>query len=143
MQTNHADLTELSDDELKDALFYVENELKETSNHKKHIVETIITRNNEALEDLLAAKDEPYGKVSLKGLDITYGKKVDYDQDKLALLAQQIAAAGEDPSEYIKVVYDVQEKKYNSWPTAIKKQFIDARTVSRGSPTVKIKGEKE
>ena len=135
---NAVDPSKFSDDELKAALQYAEIELKEASNHKKRIVETILNRNSEKLESLLKQKDEPYGVVHIDDLEFSYGKKVSYDQAGLVNLFKLISASGEDAGEYIDVEYSVSEKKYKAWPTAIREQFEGLRTVVRGNPTVKI-----
>jgi len=59
-------------------------------------------------------------------------KKVDWDQEKLAALYAAIADAGDDPAEYIKTEYKVEEKKFAAWPAGIKKKFEPARTEKPG-----------
>ena len=143
MLSNHADYTKFTDTELETSLTQVEVELKSLSNTKKQIVETILVRKSDEIEAALKAKEEPYGSIHIGNFEITVGKKVTWNQTELANLAQQIMSAGEDPKEYIKISYDVSETAFKAWPTPIKSQFIPARTIARGNPTVKVRGEKE
>lgn len=65
-------------------------------------------------------------------------KKVDWDQAQLAQLTHQIAANGDDPSEYVETVYRISETKFNAWPESIRNAFIAARTVKTGSPSFRL-----
>ena len=136
--SNVTDFSSFSDEDLESSLLQVEKELKELSNTKKRLVEVIVTRKHDELEAALKAKEEPYGSIHIGNFEITVDKKVTWNQTELASLVQQIMSAGEDPAEYIKIEYDVSETKFKSWPTPIKSQFIPARTIARGNPTVKI-----
>jgi len=139
MLSNHAvDYSTMKDDELENKISSLDQEIKELANQRKRVVETILVRKSDEIEAALKAKEEPYGSIHIGNFEITVGKKVTWDQKELAQLAQQIMAAGEDPAEYIKLEYDVSETKFKSWPTAIKSQFIPARTIARGNPTIKI-----
>ena len=68
-------------------------------------------------------------------------KKVIWDQNMLESIAQQLANEGEDPTEYIKADLTVSERKYQSWPEKIKRQFADARTLIPNAPRLTIKRE--
>ena len=65
-------------------------------------------------------------------------KRVEWDQARLAQLARQIIANGEDPAEYVEVTYRVSETKYNAWPEAIRTAFLPARTVKTGRPAFRL-----
>ena len=65
-------------------------------------------------------------------------KRVEWDQTRLAQLAAQIAANGDDPSEYLDVAYRVSEAKYNAWPASIRSAFLPARTVKTGRPAFRL-----
>lgn len=143
MLSNHAvDYSTLKDDELENKISSLDAEIKELTNQRKRVVETVLVRNETVINDLLAQKPEPYGVVHVNNLEITFPKKTSYDQAMLAKIAAEIAAAGEKVSDYIKIEYDVSETKYKAWPEPIKAQFIPARTVKQGNPSVKLK-EKE
>jgi len=65
-------------------------------------------------------------------------KKVEWDQDRLAVLVEQIRASGENPSDYVVIDIKVPERAYTSWPERIRKAFQPARTVHTGRQTFKL-----
>lgn len=62
-------------------------------------------------------------------------KRVEWDQKKLAEIAQKISAGGEDPTEYIDISYKVAERKYTAWPESLRDSFAPARTLKPGKQT--------
>lgn len=73
-------------------------------------------------------------------LQVTYElpKRVSWDQKRLAEMAERIAAAGENVSDFIDVDYSVSENRYKNWPTALREQFETARTVKPGKPSFRL-----
>ena len=65
-------------------------------------------------------------------------KKVEWDQARLATLAEQIRAGGEDPADYLEVSFKVPERAYGAWPERIRSAFAPARTVRTGRQTFKL-----
>ncbi|MEQ1917518.1 MAG: hypothetical protein ABL856_12420 [Gallionella sp.] len=65
-------------------------------------------------------------------------KRVAWDQQKLAALAARIAAAGENVGDFVDVEYSISESRYTNWPSTLKEQFADARTVKPGKPSYRI-----
>ncbi|MCZ8147583.1 MAG: hypothetical protein O9325_07020 [Roseomonas sp.] len=65
-------------------------------------------------------------------------KRVEWDQRRLAALAEQIRAGGEDPTEYLEVSFKVSERAYTAWPERIRKAFEPARTVRTGKPVYRL-----
>lgn len=65
-------------------------------------------------------------------------KRVDWDQPRLATLAEQIRAGGEDPGEYVEVSFKVSERAYTAWPERIRIAFETARTVRTGKPSYRL-----
>jgi hypothetical protein len=65
-------------------------------------------------------------------------KRVEWDQARLATLAEQIRNAGEDPTEYLEVSFKVPERAYGAWPERIRSAFAPARTVRTGKPTYRL-----
>jgi len=65
-------------------------------------------------------------------------KRVDWDQEKLAAMVARIRAAEDDPAEYVDLSFKVPERKYASWPEAIRQGFEPARTVRPGTLKVEI-----
>ncbi len=60
-------------------------------------------------------------------------KRVEWDQERLTQIAAGIAAAGEDPAEFIDTALKVSERKYAALPEAWRKGFEPARTVKTGA----------
>lgn len=89
-----------------------------------------------------AAKGSDTGTVHVlrDGYDVEVNrpKKVDWDQAKLAAVVDKIRAGGDDVSEYVKVTYAVEEKKFTAWPSMIRAMFEPARTVAPGNPAIKL-----
>jgi hypothetical protein len=65
-------------------------------------------------------------------------KKVEWDQVRLAQIAQRIADNGEDPAEYLEVTYRVSETRFNAWPESIRSAFVPARTLKTGRPAFRL-----
>ena len=65
-------------------------------------------------------------------------KRVDWDQEKLAQIAANIADSGEDPAEFIDTKLSVSERKYNALPGAWRDGFEPARTVKTGTLKVTL-----
>lgn len=65
-------------------------------------------------------------------------KKVEWDGEKVAEIGDAMLAAGDNPQEYIKVSYSVDERKFTAWPEHIRKVFEPARTLKPGSRTLKL-----
>jgi hypothetical protein len=65
-------------------------------------------------------------------------KRVEWDQEKLAQIAANIAASGEDPAEFIETKLSVSERKYGALPEAWRKGFEPARTVKVGALKVTL-----
>ncbi len=88
-------------------------------------------------------QDKPFGTVHLDddGCTVTCDvpKKPEWDQQKLAAVAEQIRAAGDDPAEYVDVTYKVAERKFTAWPEHIRQAFAPARVLKAGKATVSIK----
>jgi hypothetical protein len=59
-------------------------------------------------------------------------KRVSWDQKQLAAMAERIAASGDRIEDYLDVEFSVPESRFNNWPTALREQFSEARTVKPG-----------
>ena len=81
----------------------------------------------------------PVGAVaSFATLTADLPKKVEWDQALLANLDARIAANGDNPREFIDVSYRVSETKFSAWASALREQFIPARTVKVGKPSFRL-----
>ena len=66
-------------------------------------------------------------------------KRVKWDQQRLKELVELIRSGwGEDPSDYVKVKFEVSERAYESWPARLKDLFAPARTVETGKPAYEL-----
>jgi len=65
-------------------------------------------------------------------------KRIDWDQELLAQIAENIASAGEDPAEFIETKLSVSERKYGALPESWRKGFEPARTVRTGKPKFRL-----
>lgn len=87
-----------------------------------------------------AGKDTGTVRIQDGSVEITVDlpKRVDWDQPRLAALAEQIRAGGEDPGEYVELSFKVSERAYAAWPERIRRAFEPARTVRTGKPTYRL-----
>ena len=65
-------------------------------------------------------------------------KRIDWDQAKLAQIAENIASAGDDPAEFIDTKLSVSERKFAALPESWRKGFEPARTVRSGKPKFRL-----
>jgi hypothetical protein len=70
-------------------------------------------------------------------------KRIDWDQDKLAAIVGRIRQGGDDPAEYVRTTYEVSERAYTAWPSAIRRLFEPARTLKLGKPRYAIEARRE
>ncbi len=87
------------------------------------------------------AEGKPYGMINIEafqGVKIKHDqpKRVKWDEAKLASIVEQIKAGNADPSEYVKISYKVEERKYSAWPKHIRDIFEPARTTELGAVKV-------
>lgn len=115
-------------------------------NIKQHKAE-LLNRREKEIQQLLKAKDEPFGDVKIvvgnREVKVNVPKKVSWEQKKLAEKRKLIVEAGDNPDVYIDTEYSVSETAYKKWPDDVREFFQDARTVSAGNPSIKIVEEKE
>jgi hypothetical protein len=87
-----------------------------------------------------AGKDT--GTIRFEDGDVTViadlAKRIDWDQAKLAQIAENIALAGDDPTEFIETKLSVPERKYSALPEMWRKGFEPARTVRTGKPKFRL-----
>lgn len=88
-------------------------------------------------------RDKPFGALSFETgghkITQTVPKKVEWNQPGIADVYDRIKAHGDNPAQYIKLKFTVDERKFDAWPDQIKQIFAPARTVTPGKPTIKIK----
>ena len=96
---------------------------------------------------LRAAEGKDSGRARLAdGLFIVLAdvsKRIDWDQDKLAAIVAHIRQSGDDPAEYVRTAYEVSERAYGAWPSAIRRLLEPARTVRLGKLRYAIETRRE
>ncbi|MBF0151741.1 MAG: hypothetical protein HQL84_17115 [Magnetococcales bacterium] len=65
-------------------------------------------------------------------------KRPSWDQEKLAGIVRTIRESGDDPSQYVKMTYDIEERKFIAWPDNIRRVFEPARMVKPGKASFKL-----
>jgi hypothetical protein len=104
-------------------------------------------RFGERARQLRAADGKDSGRVRLgDGLFVVVAdtpKRVDWDQDKLAAIVARIRQVGDDPADYVRSTYEVSERVYTAWPSAIRRLFEPARTVRLGKPRYAIEPRRD
>ena len=88
----------------------------------------------------MAGKDTGTVRFQDGSVEITaeLSKKVEWDQARLARLAEEIRTGGENPLDYLEIAFKVPERAYTAWPERIRKAFEPARTVQTGRPTYRL-----
>lgn len=88
------------------------------------------------------AKGSDFGTVRISdgGYEVVVDrqKKVEWSQAELGLIFRTIQTAGDNPAEYIKVAYSVEERAYTAWPAHIRNTFEPARLTKPGATSVKL-----
>jgi hypothetical protein len=104
-------------------------------------------RFGDRVRQLRAADGKDSGRVRLGDgpfvvvADLT--KRIDWDKEKLAAIIDRIRQSGDDPAEYIRTSYEVSERAYGAWPSAIRRLFEPARTVRLAKPRYAIEARRE
>jgi hypothetical protein len=140
--TDPALVSKLPLDALRAIIETADDAAKAAAYAKKCCTSTIADRLHDGITEAYLAKGVDTGVVHLErdGLDVVVdrSKTVTWDQAALAKAVAEITAAGDDPSEYVKVSYSVSEASYVAWPSMIRRVFEPARTVKPGNPTIKL-----
>lgn len=137
-----AALTGLSLDALDALLAECDSESKMIGAAKKAISAHIETSYQGHIAQAYDAKGSDFGTVRIGdgGYEVVVDrqKKVEWNQTELGLVFRTIQAAGDDPTEYIKVTYGVDERAYTAWPAHIRNTFEPARLTKPGATSVKL-----
>ena len=70
-------------------------------------------------------------------------KKVIWNQQQLAEIAERIVASGEKVEGYLDVKLSVPESRFTNWPPALQQQFAIARVVEPGKPSFTLSLDSE
>jgi hypothetical protein len=71
-------------------------------------------------------------------ISVELPKRVEWDQRRLATLAEQIRAGGDNPADYVETTFKVSERAYTAWPERIRQAFEPARTVRTGRAVYRL-----
>ena len=109
----------------------------------KETLESVLQRKYaDAIVQARIEAGKPFGIVRFQdgGVSISADlpKRAEWDQEKLAAIAEEIRRDGVDPAHYLDTVYKVQERRYTAWPPHIQQAFTAARTVKAGRPVIKL-----
>ena len=87
---------------------------------------------------LVQGKDTGVINLQIDGVTVKHDlpKKVKWDNKILTALVIAIKKAGEDPDRYVDTSYKIPEKRYGTFPDAIKNAFAPARTVEAGKAKI-------
>jgi len=129
-------LSEASPDLLQKALIAAMTEVTDAKKQLEHIERAIDMRYALQAKALRLAQGKDTGVVHFDDGNVRVTadlpKKVEWDQKQLAQLVARIAAAGDNPAEFIETSYRVSETKYQAWQDSLRSQFTPARTVNVG-----------
>jgi len=129
-------LSEASPDLLQKALIAAMTEVTDAKKQLEHIERAIDMRYALQAKALRLAQGKDTGVVHFDDGNVRVTadlpKKVEWDQKQLAQLVARIAAAGDNPAEFIETSYRVSETKYQAWQDSLRSQFTPARTVKVG-----------
>jgi len=138
---NELDLGKLSKSEIKEQLDYLETIKKVCNEFKKKIEEEITKRYDHSLTQ--KRKEKPFGSIVVVDGDYSFTetlpRKVKWDQKELKEIYNKIKSDGEKPEDYMNVKYNVSEKGFSDMKTEMQTLFKEAREVSYGAKTIKIK----
>lgn len=134
------DLARFSPEELSYLADQVIQELSLAKAKQKKLNSAILERYHSSEISVRQAQGKMAGTVSINdagfSAKITRAKKVEYDQQGLAILKQTLDA--NDQGHLIKVSYSVPETVLKDQSTAVQAMFEQIRTVKTGTPTVKL-----
>lgn len=121
---------------------------EQTKSLKEKFEAVISQRYDNQVEALRQQQGKDTGVIRFEDDDIEVSadrpKRPQWDQNKLADIAERVRVNGEDPLEFMAVTYKVPESKYKAWPEHLKNIFRDARTLNVGKQrfVLKLKEEK-
>ena len=139
-------MTTQTDDQILRLIEQAEATKAQCDKNIKQLKATLLDRREKEIQQLLKAKDEPFGDFTIivgnHKVKVNLPKKVVWDNDLLAAKYKSITESGDNPDVYIKTEYAISETAYKGWPDEVRDFFQDARTVTPGNPSLKIVEEK-
>ncbi|WP_417251047.1 hypothetical protein [Castellaniella sp.] len=133
------DLTRLDATRLQELVLGLDYEIALLKKAKTQVDTALVKRYGAQAQAALAATGRDFGTAHITdgavAIKAELPKKVRWDQEKLAEIAQRITATGDRVEDFIDVKLSVSETRYTAWPPALREQFAPARTVEAGKPT--------
>lgn len=124
------------------AMAKIQPEVDRLNGELKKLQAEIEVTVNRFVSDARRKADKMTGVINVEadGVKIKHSqaKSISWDQIILEGIADDIRAAGDDPSEYMNTVLSIEERKYSAWPKIIQKKFLPARTERPGKPSYQI-----
>lgn len=123
---------------------WVDNSLSLDSSRKlKQWLESAIAlKYQDQIKSKRARLDKETGIIHIEddGIKISADihKKVEWQQDVLKKIVDDLKQSNVDTSEYVNVTYKVPESKYVSWPKSVQHIFDAARLLRTGIPSYKL-----
>lgn len=152
-QLNHLSAKEVDDipiDQMQVLFDAVAARRKEIKEQDEKLTASMMRRYGPIADNLRRTLGKDTGRVSLRDGDFVVRadlpKKISWNDAMLREAVDKLLDQKDDPDEYVTIKVEVSEKKYDAWPSKIRKMFEPGRTVGTGRPTFEIdraKGECE
>lgn len=139
-------MTDVTDDALLRQIEAAEATIAVADKNIKIAKAALLDRRQKEITELLKAKPEPFGDVTIvvgnHQIKVNVPKKVTWDGKILAKKYAEIKESGDAPDVYIQTEYKISETAYKTWPKDVQDFFVEARTIEPGNISMKIMKEK-
>jgi hypothetical protein len=129
-------------EQLHDLLAEARKELERAKTTKQWIEAAISLKYQEQVQAKRLRLEKDSGIIHLEddGFKISCDvvKKVEWDQEALAKVAERIALGGGIVSNYMQTCYKISERDYKNWSTGIQTLFSPARSIRLANPTYEL-----
>lgn len=115
------------------------NKLESSRKFKQWLESAIALKYQEQIQAKRIRLDKMTGIIHIEddGIKISTDihKKIEWQQDILSKVVDDLRQSDIDTSEYVNVAYKVPESKYISWPKSVQQIFDAARQMKTGIPS--------
>ncbi len=101
--------------------------------------QSLLNQHQIEIEETLAAKDEPYGDVTIGNIKFKIPKYIKWDESELISIQDEILEQGGNPFDWIDYALSVSETKFKALPDILKDKFSKARSVKAGKINISFK----
>jgi hypothetical protein len=141
-QMSVKDALELPLEQIEGLLVEIADADKRVKRAKAWTADYLSQRVGERATALRKADGKDFGTVRVEDGEFEIvcesGKKVEWDQKKLATAILELQKSGEKSRDYVDTVYKVTENKYKAWPERIRKIFDPARITKPEAPKFEL-----